>query len=54
MEIQQELVLLIAELFNGLKMVLVIKHSISSDPACMQWPATGVNQICPRGWGLVQ
>jgi len=54
MEIQQELVLLIAELFNGLKMVRDMKHSISSDPACMQWPATGVNQICPRGWGLVQ
>ena len=47
-------ILLLFPIFNGLKMVRDMKHSISSDPACMQWPATGVNQICPRGWGLVQ
>ena len=47
-------ILLLFPIFNGLKMVRDMKHSISSDPACMQWPATGVNQICPRGWALVQ
>jgi len=46
--------LLLLPIFNGLKMVRVLKHSLSSDLACMHWPASGVNQICPRGWQPVQ
>jgi len=45
---------LLFPIFNGLKMVRVMKHSLSSDLACMHWPALGVNQICPRGWQPVQ
>ena len=47
-------VLLLLPIFNGLKMVRVVKHSLASDLACMHWPALGVNQICPRGWQPVQ
>jgi hypothetical protein len=46
--------LLLFPIFNGLKMVRVMKQSKSSDLACMHWPATGVSQICPRGWAPVQ
>jgi len=46
--------LLLLPIFNGLKMVRVVRHSLASDLACMHWPALGVNQICPRGWQPVQ
>jgi hypothetical protein len=35
-------------------MARIMKHSVSSDLACMHWPALAVNQICPRGWQPVQ
>ena len=47
-------ILLLFPIFKGLKMVRVLKQAKSSDLACMHWPATGVNQICPRGWAPVQ
>jgi len=47
-------ILLLFPIFKGLKMVRDMKQTKSSDLACMHWPATGVNQICPRGWAPVQ
>lgn len=46
--------LLLLPIFNGLKMVRVMRQAESFDRSCMHWPALGVNQICPRGWQPVQ
>ena len=46
--------LLLLPIFNGLKMVRVVRQSESFDLACMHWPALGANQICPKGWQPVQ
>ena len=46
--------LLSIPMFNGLKMMRVMKQAKSSDLVCMHYPAMGVNQICPRGWAPVQ